>query len=1217
MHSGPQLTGSIAFVILPHDQQQPQAFAAVQNIRVAHDKAAQKWPPHLTLVGAAQTFQRVKIDIPYLEAKLQPISLCYAPFELTFDRISVLSHTHGCSIVLEPSQELFLGLTSLQKDVTTLLNLKEGKFPFRPHVTVASIESAAEDDTTKETIKLITEYLDNLNAVPFKCYVNCVAIMFRPNNTDEYSCVSSVQLAGARSVISSRELITQNIQVAFKAINSPFSFNRGSNEWERLASFEKISAWPSKQFTIVSYNVLNDPNDSTNFDEVSRFPRLCRTLEETDAEFIVLQEVNHRFLNLLCSLPWVKEQYYLSIANVKNDSEIPTGLVALSKFSFQSKVVRLSAGKQSLILSLSVTPKNSESHSIVNIAVVHLTSDYKADKSALRISQWKALLENLNSSSFVVGDFNSHEDEKLEYQFAVAGFTDAWTVMHLDSNGATFDPIENSIATQTSKRKRISRFDRVLSNTQNFQPYAFEILGKDIEDGKDNSDHYGILCTFVPTEIDFLDSFFLKDYNSANSVPFYQTFKNIQADFDVDTEFSTFLQIKNACPTFDSFSIRLEALETLQVLLKACFSMSPFQMTPVGSFALGTDGPSSDIDVLCIGMISLSEFFVNLRAAAPTIKNCTAQRIIEDAKVPIVELKICGVQVDLQYGCFHLPLGVNSVNIFDDIAAKPMGSSARLLMAGYIDYRMITKQCLACAPHFRLAVRFLKFWAKARGISGSKFGFPPFHALTVLLAKLCPPESENPLDWNGKKLVEKFFEVYSQHNWKGAVNGVIHWKNDSENIVNAQIDLRNPMVVFAPSSSSVNICRNVVASSREVWIQELKRAHELSGDLNTICQVTEILKNHLSFIHIEVSGMTSMQLIKLKNQVELRIVSLIVAVQRRCPSIKMRPWSVWMVKSDNDTETSANLLIGLDKQSDVTLEVSEKKQSYKKKALATLENALIQFEAEFSRWDGYESGMWVGVSHVSKNTIADLIIAPYLEFEEFEIPTNLGNSQTHDSATREIRFPDSENRTVETKKGKLRSSEDVFNRILWDSSFEREFFVIGYMDRFTGMQEISFNEFAIKREDQQGEEWIPFHRVWYFKELKKGREVLVWDRKSKLDLILHHITEFTDADQILALSCVMRYFNQKYGRVLTASVHASTALNFPISKVWPVFEKNITPVTSIPLALEAQERNSVFARVSCLNKYSEMMKTPIQSIMTIRYLVNRNHLARLNVLIWI
>ncbi|KAJ3246245.1 hypothetical protein HDU77_009028 [Chytriomyces hyalinus] len=72
-----------------------------------------------------------------------------------------------------------------------------------------------------------------------------------------------------------------------------------------------------------------------------------------------------------------------------------------------------------------------------------------------------------------------------------------------------------------------------------------------------------------------------------------------------------------------------------------------------------------------------------------------------------------------------------------------------------------------------------------------------------------------------------------------------------------------------------------------------------------------------------------------------------------------------------------------------------------------------------------------------------------------------------------------------SSKSKLRSSEDVFNRIVWDNRLTQ----------------------TPRKADQQGEDWIPFHRVWYFKRVvvnvQIGESVVdfVWDRKSKSDCI--------------------------------------------------------------------------------------------------------------------
>ncbi|CAK9045799.1 unnamed protein product [Durusdinium trenchii] len=75
---------------------------------------------------------------------------------------------------------------------------------------------------------------------------------------------------------------------------------------------------------------------------------------------------------------------------------------------------------------------------------------------------------------------------------------------------------------------------------------------------------------------------------------------------------------------------------------------------------------------------------------------------------------------------------------------------------------------------------------------------------------------------------------------------------------------------------------------------------------------------------------------------------------------------------------------------------------------------------------------------------------------------------------------------------KLRTSEDVYHRILHDSRFDPKEVSIGYEDRFLGPMEVKLLDF------QPGGD-IPLHRIYYF---RRGAEVL-WDRKHRLDRIFN------------------------------------------------------------------------------------------------------------------
>ena len=81
---------------------------------------------------------------------------------------------------------------------------------------------------------------------------------------------------------------------------------------------------------------------------------------------------------------------------------------------------------------------------------------------------------------------------------------------------------------------------------------------------------------------------------------------------------------------------------------------------------------------------------------------------------------------------------------------------------------------------------------------------------------------------------------------------------------------------------------------------------------------------------------------------------------------------------------------------------------------------------------------------------------------------------------------------------KMKTVTDVVNRIQWDEQLKPADFIVGYHDRFTGIQEKSFDDFTWKNivdVDYVEVFGVPEHRVMYFKYLNEK----VWDRASRVD----------------------------------------------------------------------------------------------------------------------
>lgn len=80
--------------------------------------------------------------------------------------------------------------------------------------------------------------------------------------------------------------------------------------------------------------------------------------------------------------------------------------------------------------------------------------------------------------------------------------------------------------------------------------------------------------------------------------------------------------------------------------------------------------------------------------------------------------------------------------------------------------------------------------------------------------------------------------------------------------------------------------------------------------------------------------------------------------------------------------------------------------------------------------------------------------------------------------------------------GKFRTATDVLNRLRWDAAMDSSDFIVGYEDRFAGAQEKVLDKW---KSDLTHEEFIPQHRILYFKRRSDG--VKVWERNTRTDSI--------------------------------------------------------------------------------------------------------------------
>jgi uncharacterized protein (UPF0248 family) len=237
---------------------------------------------------------------------------------------------------------------------------------------------------------------------------------------------------------------------------------------------------------------------------------------------------------------------------------------------------------------------------------------------------------------------------------------------------------------------------------------------------------------------------------------------------------------------------------------------------------------------------------------------------------------------------------------------------------------------------------------------------------------------------------------------------------------------------------------------------------------------------------------------------------------RKVPDLTARIWPQRFIDGQStattasDTEESLEYhgcyLIGLDWVK------SKGGQVDKRSSMGELQRALQLFADRIRGDDKYydENTCWMGTTVVESGKLGDL------QPDHSQIGENAGgdgddgfSSDEEDEdledeveEDQEVSRLDVNLRKMQLKQGsapsggKLRSSMDVMHRIRWDPSLDSANYVVGYEDRFTGIQEKSFE---LWKGDLTDEEFIPQHRVVYFKRRNDGE--IVWDRRTRVDKV--------------------------------------------------------------------------------------------------------------------
>jgi endonuclease/exonuclease/phosphatase family metal-dependent hydrolase len=655
---------------------------------------------------------------------------------------------------------------------------------------------------------------------------------------------------------------------------------------------------------ISSYNVLVD---SMHPPARERYPLLVETLlsASAQADIVVMQEVTDDFLSHLLGNDQIRESYPYTTQGPPQQADIgpmPSlrNIVVLSRWSFRWEYVPFQRRHKGAVVvkfdNIGLT-KDSKFHPLV-VAGVHLTCGLTDGSVAAKKSQVQTTLSYLSrnyqeSPCIIAGDFNiptsTHTIREacknhkitantegillsLEHTFSEASFSDSWTTARIEvgdttdrttnksffdvfegEEGATFDPIENHLAAETSgsPHNRPQRYDRILLKGQDtWSVSSFNMFGQpgeEDESGHYASDHWGIRSTLKAHSISDKSRSAL-DLVTMGPVSVRRTSPAI---FDNEVLHHC-LKSLGMIPTKDQVSQRERAFGVLEQLLNTRSDI-PLVLVTVGSYGLGVWTSSSDIDCMCLGPISSKTFFALARQRLRRASDLGVRVLRRvDAKTgTMLELEIGGVRMDLQY-CpatkiveryvtppdrsvsSSLRSGASGLTSYswpesirrapsDPIFGMPMQSLRKLKAYRDLDYLQRTVPDLAA---FRTAYRCIKLWAQQRGIYSAKFGYLGGIHITLMLSRVCKLVSvlHGTAGITAADILSVFFHHYAEFDWKSDMIFDPFFEKQGPKYHRLG---REPMVVLGFYTPNFNTAHTASVPSVDTLTEEFKRADSM------------------------------------------------------------------------------------------------------------------------------------------------------------------------------------------------------------------------------------------------------------------------------------------------------------------------------------------------------------------------------------------------------
>lgn len=328
-----------------------------------------------------------------------------------------------------------------------------------------------------------------------------------------------------------------------------------------------------------------------------------------------------------------------------------------------------------------------------------------------------------------------------------------------------------------------------------------------------------------------------------------------------------------------------EHRQTIRAIIQQACQELTFNRTSLhllGSSRLGTDGKNSDLDLLCLIPLEISpeKFLEDLRQLMKGLSERLL--IIKQARVPLLQMNIEGVAIDL--------LVANSPNgILPRSTSRELDSTSWQAIIGYWEAETIlnTVSLRVDLNSFRLLVRSIRAWAKLRHIHGQAWGFLGTFSWTLLAAYTCVARRSQNLKL--EELLTNFFEILAEYNWSEPLGLTTAAK---EYTVRSH---RDYLPIITSTSPVQNSASNLTQSTASVLVNEFTRAAKISREIfanktqwNTLFSAADLIAQSDFFLVLKISNLENQEMYR--GLLKGNILGLIINLEKQF-QLEIRPWN--------------------------------------------------------------------------------------------------------------------------------------------------------------------------------------------------------------------------------------------------------------------------------------------------------------------------------------